>query len=156
MACAPSKDSDQLGIRPVWSESSLCAQWVAKDPSFLHADSEDWVDAQADLHLRWAHGSFCWFCHEVAHIYVQIIYLHVNMIFHLWEMLRFQWVFPECPCFSSRMSVKMHCQKQIVFLCSTIASTVNVLKIRTENLNFETENTKHSVREVTNFAKGGN
>ena len=25
----------------VWSESSLCAQWVAKDPSFLHADSED-------------------------------------------------------------------------------------------------------------------
>ena len=23
------------------TESSLCAQWVAKDPSFLHADSED-------------------------------------------------------------------------------------------------------------------
>ena len=34
----------------VWWESSLCAQWVAKDPSFLHADREDWsswVDAQA-------------------------------------------------------------------------------------------------------------
>ena len=30
-----------LGIRPVWSESSLCAQWVAKGPRFLHADSED-------------------------------------------------------------------------------------------------------------------
>ena len=30
-----------LGIRPVWSESSLRAQWVAKDPRFLHADSED-------------------------------------------------------------------------------------------------------------------
>ena len=28
-------------IRPVRWESSLCAQWVAKDPSFLHADSED-------------------------------------------------------------------------------------------------------------------
>ena len=28
-------------IRPVWSESSLCTQWVAKDPSFLLADSED-------------------------------------------------------------------------------------------------------------------
>ena len=28
-------------VRPVWSESSLHAQWVAKDPSFLHADSED-------------------------------------------------------------------------------------------------------------------
>ena len=25
----------------LWSESSLCAQLVAKDPSFLHADSED-------------------------------------------------------------------------------------------------------------------
>ena len=30
-----------LDIHPVWSESSLCAQRVAKDPSFLHADSED-------------------------------------------------------------------------------------------------------------------
>ena len=27
--------------RPVWSESSLCSQWVAKDPSFRHVDSED-------------------------------------------------------------------------------------------------------------------
>ena len=26
---------------PVWTESLLCIQWVAKDPSFLHADSED-------------------------------------------------------------------------------------------------------------------
>ena len=59
-----------LGIRPVWSESSLCAQWLAKDPSFLHADSEDWwdwVDAKADLSLHWAHMPFCWFCHERAH-----------------------------------------------------------------------------------------
>ena len=30
-----------LVIHPVWSESLLCAQWVAKDPSFLHADRED-------------------------------------------------------------------------------------------------------------------
>ena len=28
-------------FRPVCSESSLCAQWVAKDPSFLHVDSEN-------------------------------------------------------------------------------------------------------------------
>ena len=28
-------------IRPVWSQSSLCAQSVAKDPRFLHANSED-------------------------------------------------------------------------------------------------------------------
>ena len=37
----PAKTQTSLDIRPVWSESSLCAQWVAKDPSFLHADSED-------------------------------------------------------------------------------------------------------------------
>ena len=30
-----------LGIRPVWSETSLFAQWVAKDPSYRHADSKD-------------------------------------------------------------------------------------------------------------------
>ena len=28
------------GIYPVWSESSQCAQWIAEDPEFLHADSE--------------------------------------------------------------------------------------------------------------------
>ena len=50
--CAPSEDSDQPGhppslIRvfavgcPGWSESSLCAQWIAKDPSSLLADSKD-------------------------------------------------------------------------------------------------------------------
>ena len=41
MTVRPAKNQISLGIRPVWSESSLCAQWVAKDPSFLHADSED-------------------------------------------------------------------------------------------------------------------
>ena len=35
MICAPKEDSAQS------DQSSLCAQWVAKDPSFLHADSED-------------------------------------------------------------------------------------------------------------------
>ena len=37
----PAKTQISLGIRPVCSESSLCAQWVAKDPSFHHKDSED-------------------------------------------------------------------------------------------------------------------
>ena len=37
----PAKTQISLGIRPFWSESLLCAKWVAKDPSFLHADSED-------------------------------------------------------------------------------------------------------------------
>ena len=33
MTCAPSEDSDQPGHSP--------SQWVAEDPIFLHADSED-------------------------------------------------------------------------------------------------------------------
>ena len=33
MTCAPSEDSDQPGHPP--------SQWVAEDPMFLHADSED-------------------------------------------------------------------------------------------------------------------
>ena len=41
MAVRPVKTQISLGIRPVWSEYLLCAQWVAKDPSFLHMDSED-------------------------------------------------------------------------------------------------------------------
>ena len=57
-------------VRPVWPESSLCAQLVAKNPSFLHADSEDWSD-WADLSLRWAHMPFCWFCHEAAQMSMQ-------------------------------------------------------------------------------------
>ena len=65
----PAKTQISLGIRPVWLESSLCAQWV-KVPSFLHADSEDWsdlADVQADQSLRWADMPFCWFCHALAH-----------------------------------------------------------------------------------------
>ena len=64
MAVRPAKTQISLGIRPVWSESSLCAQWVAKDSSFLHADSEDWsdwADAQADLSLHWVHSHFVGF-----------------------------------------------------------------------------------------------
>ena len=41
VAVRPAKTRISLAIRPSWSESSLCAQWVAKDPSFLHADNED-------------------------------------------------------------------------------------------------------------------
>ena len=67
---------DQRRLRSAWAstqshQSLLCAQWVAKDTSFLHADSEDWSDwanAQADLSLRWSYMPFCWFCHEVAHL----------------------------------------------------------------------------------------
>ena len=43
----PAKTQISLGIGPVWS---------------------DWTDAQADLSLRSAQRSVCWFCHEAAQI----------------------------------------------------------------------------------------
>ena len=60
------KTQIRLGIR---------AQWVAKDPSFLHADSElwsDWADAQVDLSLRWANN----------HI---VDFVMRRLIFRLWS-----------------------------------------------------------------------
>ena len=64
MSVHPAKTWISLGIRPVWSESLLCTHWVAKDPRFLHEDSEDsdqtgrcpgWPESSLDAH------SLCWF-----------------------------------------------------------------------------------------------
>ena len=67
----PAKTQISLGIRPVWSESSLSA-WRKIGSLATHwahsEDWSDWADAQADLSLRWAQRSFCWFCHEAAHL----------------------------------------------------------------------------------------
>ena len=35
MTVRPANTQISLGIRPIWSESSLCAQWVAKDLSLF-------------------------------------------------------------------------------------------------------------------------
>ena len=71
MICAPPKTQISRGIRPVWSEPSLCPQWVAKGSVLLQANSEDWsdwVDAQVDLSLCWAHMPLCWVCREAAQL----------------------------------------------------------------------------------------
>ena len=60
----PAKTQISLGIRPVWSESSLFAQWVAKDPSFLHADSEDSDQTGQMPRLIWAFAGCT--CHLVG------------------------------------------------------------------------------------------
>ena len=68
----PVKTQISLAIRPVWS-GSLLSSWRNIASSATHwahcQDWSDWVDAQADLSLCWAHMSFCWFCHEEAHFY---------------------------------------------------------------------------------------
>ena len=47
-----------LGIHPVWSESLLCAEWVAKDPSLLHADTED-SDPTGRMPIFFYSGNTC-------------------------------------------------------------------------------------------------
>ena len=68
---SPVKTEISLGIHSVWSVSLLCAQWVAKDPSFVHGDSEV-SDQTGQLPrltcLPWAHISFCRFCHGLTQI----------------------------------------------------------------------------------------
>ena len=71
MACAPSEASDQPGHPP--SLIRVFAVHMKKAWVLCYPLSEqwrlwsDWVDAQADLSLRWAHMPFCWFCHKAAH-----------------------------------------------------------------------------------------
>ena len=77
----PARTQISLGIFPVWSETSLYAQWVAKDPMFLHADSEDSDQTGWMPRLIWVfagHTSFCWFGHAVAHIIVEEIKSHIE------------------------------------------------------------------------------
>ena len=71
----PAKTQISLGIRPVWSKSSLSAWRKLGSLITLWAHSEDsdqpghpqrrlwsdWADAQADLSLRWAHTHFAGF-----------------------------------------------------------------------------------------------
>ena len=67
----PANTQISLGIRPVWSESSLCA-W--RNLEFLathwaHSEDSDQAGRMPRLIcLRWAHMSFCWFCHAAAQI----------------------------------------------------------------------------------------
>ena len=53
----PSKTQISLGMRPVWSESSLGALWVDKDQIFHHADKED-SDQTGWMHrMIWSMGA---------------------------------------------------------------------------------------------------
>ena len=71
MSVRPSKTQISLGICPVWSESSLCAQWVDKDPVFFLRTAKTlirlgWCPSWSESSL--GAQSLCWFCHEAAQI----------------------------------------------------------------------------------------
>ena len=75
----PAKTQISLGIRPVWSESSLCAQRLAKDTSFLYADSVDSDQTGRMPRLIWvfAGRTCCRFCHALAQI--KVCYLEIKV-----------------------------------------------------------------------------
>ena len=65
----------QRRLRSAWAsaqsdQSSLCAHLLAKDPSFLHAHSEDSDQTGRMPKLIWVFAGrtchFCWFCYEAA------------------------------------------------------------------------------------------
>ena len=61
MSVRPAKTQISLGIRPVWSESSLSAWRKLWSLATHWAHSED-PESSLGTH------SFCWFCHVVAHL----------------------------------------------------------------------------------------
>ena len=66
----PSEDSDQPGLPPSLIKVFAVRSVGSLGPNFASGGQRwlwlDWVDAQANLSLRCAHRSFCWFCHAVA------------------------------------------------------------------------------------------
>ena len=72
-------------ISPVWSESSLCAQWVAKDPSFLHADSEDSDQTGRMPRLIWVFaGHTCHFGDFVMRWLMSYLFPNIGSPWPMW------------------------------------------------------------------------
>ena len=73
MSVHPAKTQISLGIRPVWSESSL-STWRKLGSLATHwAHSEDWSNWADGIRPVWSGSllgalSFCWFCHVTAHL----------------------------------------------------------------------------------------
>ena len=78
VAVRPSKTQISLGIRPVCLESSLCVQWVAKDSSFLHADSEHSDQTGRMPRLIWV---FAGRSYSVGFVMKRLICLFKNKLF---------------------------------------------------------------------------
>ena len=72
MTFAPSEDSDQPeNLHSLIRVFVICMKkhCVLSYPlRALRRFWSDWADGQADLSLRWAHISFCWFCRAAAHM----------------------------------------------------------------------------------------
>ena len=127
MTCVLSKDTDQLRHLPsLIRVFAVCMKehWVLGCPSSAQQILwSDWVDAQADLSLRWVHRSFCWFCHAVAHF--QFEACSVVFFLHFFFLSPVIWMFDPLGCsedffamlcapvsqhWGERMGVHCYCQ----------------------------------------------
>ena len=97
----PAKTQISLGIRPVWSESSLCAQLVAKDPSFLQADSEDSDQTGRMPRLIWVFAGRT--CHFVGFVTMRLKWYFIKWARSV-MFLRYN-----CDCISG--IILLHCIK---------------------------------------------
>ena len=81
----------QRRLRSAWasaqSESSLCAHWVAKDPSFLHADSEDSDQTGRKPRLVWVFAGRT--CHFVGFVTRRLNYIQIISWFYETGFLAF-------------------------------------------------------------------
>ena len=72
VACVPIEGSDQPGHLPslirVFAVHSMGSYGPKLSSCGQRRLWSDWVNAQADLSLRWTHMPLCCFCHEVAQI----------------------------------------------------------------------------------------
>ena len=76
------KTQISLGIRRVLSESLLCPQWAAKDPSFLHADREDSDQTGRMPRLtRVVAGRRCHFVGFVMRWLIYVLLVHLFVYF---------------------------------------------------------------------------
>ena len=94
----PAKTRLSLCIHPVWSESSLCAEWVAKDRRCFHTDNEDSDQTGWMTRLTWVLAGRT--CHFVGFVMRGLIYLwllrrvalvmdqHLGMSQYKWSALR--------------------------------------------------------------------
>ena len=76
MTCAPKEDSDQPGHPPSLIRVFAVRSMGSWGPNVSSCGQRrlwsDWANAQADLSLRWAYRSLCWFCPEAAHVYSRV------------------------------------------------------------------------------------
>ena len=92
----PAKTQISLGIHQVWSESSLCARWVAKLSSCRQRRL-----IRLDGYPGWSESSlgaqsFCWFCHCVTGWKKESFKL-IHVLFHLQAFYNFRlYVFSIC------------------------------------------------------------